>query len=75
MIENEKKIYTKKIAYELRLRGFKILRVEPNETKPEFDTWIFENTPDFIEALTEITKNNYKAKYNNNNFYANKYNN
>ena len=61
---SEKRIYTKRVAYELRKRGFKILRVEPNENKPEFDVWIFEVTPKFTEALTAITQEYYQNKYN-----------
>ena len=52
---NTKKIYTKSVALELRKRGFKIIRTEPNENKPEFDTYIFEETSDFKKALTDIT--------------------
>ena len=33
----EKKVYTKRIAYELRLKGFKIIRLEPNPNKPELN--------------------------------------
>ena len=50
-----KRIYTKSVALELRKRGFKIIRTEPNENKPEFDVYVFEETEDFKKALTEIT--------------------
>ena len=52
----ETKVYTKKIAYELRKLGFKILRVEPNPHKPEFDIYIFESTEDFESAFRKITR-------------------
>ena len=39
-----KRIYTKSVALELRKRGFKIIRTEPNENKPEFDVYVFEET-------------------------------
>lgn len=50
-----KRIYTKSVALELRKRGFKIIRTEPNENKPEFDVYVFEETENFKKALTDIT--------------------
>lgn len=51
-----KRIYTKSVALELRKRGFKIIRTEPNENKPEFDVYVFENNTSLKNALTEITR-------------------
>jgi hypothetical protein len=51
----EKIIYSKWVAYELRQRGFKILRVEANPHKPELDCYIFEATKEMITAFTEVT--------------------
>lgn len=51
-----KRIYTKSLALELRRRGFKIIRTEPNENYPQFDVYIFESNDDFKKALTEITR-------------------
>lgn len=55
MTNETKRIYTKSVALELRKRGFKIIRTEPNENKPEFDAYIFEETENFKKALTDIT--------------------
>ena len=52
-----KTIYTRRVAYELRKQGFKLLRVEINPNKPEFDCYVFEVTEGFYEALAAITKN------------------
>ena len=49
-------IYTARIAYELRKRGFLIIRTDINPHKPQFDCWVFEDTPKLHKALTEITK-------------------
>lgn len=51
-----KRIYTKSVAFELRKRGFKIIRTEPNENKPEFDVYIFQSGKALEDALTEITR-------------------
>lgn len=51
-----KRIYTKSVALELRKKGFKIIRTEPNENYPQFDVYIFEASDGFAETLTEITK-------------------
>lgn len=53
---NIKKIYTRKVAYDLRKMGFKILKTEPNERKPEFDVYLFEDTPEFQEAFGEYMR-------------------
>jgi hypothetical protein len=50
----EKVIYTKRIAYELRLQGFKILRTGINKNYPQFTTWIFEDTKELNDALSNL---------------------
>ena len=51
-----KRIYSKSVALELRKRGFKIIRTEPNENKPEFDVYVFQGSDSLESALTEITR-------------------
>jgi hypothetical protein len=51
----EKIIYTKWVAYELRKLGFPIVRVDVNPNKPQFDCYIFAETPELINALLVIT--------------------
>ena len=41
---NEQTIYSKRLAFELRKLGFKILRTGVNEKFPQFNTYIFENS-------------------------------
>lgn len=53
---NGKKIYSKWVAYELRTRGHKVLRVEVNRNKPELDVWVFEMDDTLLEDLTQITQ-------------------
>lgn len=50
------KIYTKRIAYELRKQGFKLLGTDVNENFPQFLVYLFEDTPELHIALTKITK-------------------
>lgn len=52
----ERVIYSKRMAAELRGLGFKIKRVGVNPHKPQFDTWIFEETPELLEALTKLSR-------------------
>ena len=54
----EKTIYTKWVAYELRKKGFPIVRVEINPNKPQFDCYVFAETEELIKALTAITRKN-----------------
>ena len=49
-----KTIYTKRLAYELRKLGFKILRTEPNQKNPFFDNYIFEWTPTIDKTIEEL---------------------
>lgn len=52
---NEYTIYTKWVAYELRKRGFQIIRTDINPNKPQFSCWIFPKSKELLAALTEIT--------------------
>ena len=49
------RIYTKRVAYELRKRGFKFIRTEVNKNFPQYLVYLFEDTPELHEALLEIT--------------------
>jgi hypothetical protein len=53
---NEKKIFNRRLALELRKKGFSIVKTEPNFYKPEFDVYIFEDSDELQSALTEITQ-------------------
>lgn len=52
----EKVIYMPWIAAALREQGFKLLRTGVNPRKPQFDTYVFEETPELLEALTKLTQ-------------------
>lgn len=52
----EKIIFTRKMAYELRKLGFKIIRVVPDEKKPYFDNYIFEDTEALQQAMADLSK-------------------
>lgn len=40
-------VYSKAVAYELRLKGFKILTVGVNPEYPQYDCYYFEDSPKF----------------------------
>jgi len=50
------KIYTKRIAYELRKKGFKFIGTDINKNFPQFLVYLFEDTPELHQALSSITK-------------------
>lgn len=52
----KKTIYTRKMALYLRNKGFKILRTIPDQNIPNFFNWVFEDTEELREAMTEYTK-------------------
>ena len=49
-------IYSRWLAAKLRDAGFPIIKVKANPRKPEFDCYLFENSSEFQEMLTEISK-------------------
>ena len=57
MIKKEYKIYTRWLAFELRKRGFPILKTEINEYHPQFDVWLFEDSPELQAAISRLSKN------------------
>lgn len=52
-----KKIFTRKLAVYLRECGFKIVGTEVNFKHPEYDVWLFENTPKLTEAILMYSAN------------------
>lgn len=53
---NEKVIYSKWLAYELRKLGFKILRTDINPNFPQYDVYVFEETPRLLQELSRLTR-------------------
>lgn len=49
-----KAVTSRRIAWRLRKEGFKILSVEPDRLKPEFDVYIFKVVPGFQEKLDQF---------------------
>jgi hypothetical protein len=47
-------VFTKKIAFELRKLGYKIIKTEPNVRKPESDVYIFKVKVGFFEDLKRL---------------------
>lgn len=47
-------VYTRRLAYELRCRGFKIVDYVPDRNKPYFDNYLFKDTPELRAAIAEI---------------------
>lgn len=54
----EKIIYSKWLAYELRARGFELLRVGINKNFPQYNTYIFQNSIELKEAIEALTNKN-----------------
>lgn len=52
---NKQIIYSKKLALELRKRGFKLIGTGINENFPQFITYIFEDSPELQRAITSFT--------------------
>lgn len=54
---NIQKIFSKKLALELRKRGFKIIGTEPNYKYPQFDVYLFEKSDNLSKAICDINNN------------------
>lgn len=47
-------VYMPRIARELVREGFPILKIVPNEKKPQYYAYVFENTQEFLEAFSKV---------------------
>lgn len=47
-------VYTRRIAYELRKQGFRILRTDINPSHPQYECWVFEASPKMIAAFEKL---------------------
>ena len=52
----KKLIYTKKLAIYLRNKGFRIIGTEVNYKYPQYDVYVFEETPELIETMLSYKK-------------------
>lgn len=50
------RIYSRRIALELRRKGFKIIGTDVNENFPQYDVYLFEDTEQLREELTKLSK-------------------
>ena len=57
MQDNTFKVFTRRVAYELRKMGFICLKVEPNYKTPFYDVYSFENSPELQQAIKNINAN------------------
>lgn len=55
-MDKEFTVYSKRLALELRLKGFKILRTGVNSNHPQFDTYIFEDSHELQMAIKNQSK-------------------
>ena len=53
---NEKLVFSRRIAAELRKQGFPLLRTIPNHNNPKYDVYVFEDTEDLNEKWEHIMK-------------------
>ena len=57
LIMEEKKIFSKKMALFLRQHGCRVIKTEPNLYRPQFDVYIFLDTPELEAAIAEYMSN------------------
>lgn len=50
-----KRIFSRQVALELIQMGFMLERTEPNKNIKGLVTYLFVETPEFLQALTKIT--------------------
>ena len=56
MLNKSYRIYSRRIALELRRKGFKIIGTDVNENFPQYDVYLFEDTEQLREELTKLSK-------------------
>lgn len=57
---NERIIFSKWLAYQLRKQGFRLIRTDINRNYPQFDVWVFEDCKDLQIAINCLTRNKHK---------------
>lgn len=50
-------IFTRRIAFRLEMRGFKVIKIQPNKKDIKYNVYYFEDTIELHRALSEVTKN------------------
>ena len=50
-MQKEYRIHTRWLAYELRKSGFKIIGTDINKYHPQFEVWIFDDTPELHQKI------------------------
>ena len=55
---SEKIIYSKWLAFELRERGFQLLRTGVNKNFPQYNTYIFQDSIELNKAIEHLTNKN-----------------
>lgn len=55
-MERTFKVFSLKVAAELRKQGFRIQGISPNREKPWLNVYEFDDTPEFRSALEELIK-------------------
>lgn len=60
---NEKMIFNRRIAIELRKQGFKLIKTIPNHNNPKYDVYIFDDGDEINRRWNEIIEkiNKYKS--------------
>lgn len=53
---NYKVIYTLSLHIELQKRGFKYITEMKNPKNQNYNCWVYEATPEFLEAFTELSE-------------------
>lgn len=51
-------VFTRKLAYQLEMRGFKLIKIAPNKKQPNFNVYYFEDTIEIHNAFFEILREN-----------------
>lgn len=52
---NYYRIYTRRLAAQLRAKGFELLGIDKDYKHPGYDNFLFEDTPELRKAIQEIT--------------------
>lgn len=59
-MQKEYRIHTRWLAYELRKSGFKIIGTDINKYHPQFEVWIFDDTPELHQKIVQLTSDRKK---------------
>ena len=54
---NYYRVYTRRLAAQLRAKGFELIGIDKDYKHPGYDNYLFEDSPELREEIENLTRN------------------